>query len=117
MRRIILLATVAVLMTTMVALLGAGTVAAHPHVAENSPQDQQIANGQNHPGYSYDADTNLSTSCDTAQTPGDPAYYGLESAHHGPDAGDPGNDEGCYAAVDDDGGETLPPPDANPGID
>jgi hypothetical protein len=116
MRRIILLATVALLMTTMVALLGAGTVAAHPHVAEKSPHDQQIANGQNHPGYSYDAATNLSTSCDTSDTPGDPAYYGLESAHHGPDAGDPGKDEGCYAALDDDGGETLPPPDTNPGI-
>jgi hypothetical protein len=116
MRRIILLATVALLMTTVVALLGAGTVAAHPHVAENSPHDQQIANGQNHPGYSYDAATNLSTSCDTSATPGDPAFYGLESAHHGPDAGDPGKDEGCYAALDDDGGVTLPPPDTNPAI-
>jgi hypothetical protein len=115
MRRIILLATVAVLMTTMVALLGVGTVAAHPHVAENSPQDQQIANGQNHPGYSYDADTNLSTSCDTSATPGDPAFYGLESAHHGPDAGDPGKDEGCYAATEDNG--VPPPPDTNPAID
>ena len=38
MRRIILLVTVALVVTTMVALLGAGTVAAHPHVAENSPQ-------------------------------------------------------------------------------
>jgi hypothetical protein len=116
MRRIILLATVAVLMSTMVPLLGAGTVAAHPHVAENSPQDQQIANGQNHPGYSYDAATNLSTSCDPSGTTSDPAFYGLESAHHGPDAGDPGKDEGCYAAHDDDEGVTLPPPDANPGI-
>ena len=112
MRRIILLVTVALLMTTVVALLGAGTVAAHPHVAENSPQDQQIANGQNHPAFTYDKDTNVSTSCDTSDTPGDPAYYGLESAHHGPDAGDPGKDEGCYAAEG-----PPPPPDANPGID
>jgi hypothetical protein len=58
----------------------------------------------------------LSTSCDTSDTPGDPAFYGLESAHHGPDAGDPGKDEGCYAALDDDGGATLPPPDTNPAI-
>ena len=116
MRRIIFLATVAVLMTTMVALLGAGTVAAHPHVAENSPQDQQIANGQNHPGYSYDEGTNLSTSCDPDGTTGDPAYYGLESAHHGPDAGDPGKDEGCYAAVDDTPDPNPAPDDANPGI-
>ena len=116
MRRIILLATVALLMTTVVAFLGAGTVAAHPHVAEKSPHDQQIANGQNHPGYSYDPATNLSTSCDPSGTSSDPAFYGLESAHHGPDAGDPGKDEGCYAALDDDGGATLPPPDTNPAI-
>jgi hypothetical protein len=116
MRRIILLATVALVVTTMVALLGAGTVAAHPHVAENSPQDQQIANGQNHPGYFVDPATpNLNTSCDPAGTSSDPAFYGLESAHHGPDAGDPGKDEGCYAAEDPTLGD--PPPDANPGID
>jgi hypothetical protein len=121
MRRIILLATVALIMTAMLAVLGAGTVAAHPHVAENSPQDQQIAHGQNHPGYSYDPATNLSTSCEgvleNPAAPSGPAFYGLESAHHGPDAGDPGKDEGCYAAHDDDAGATLPPPDANPGID
>jgi hypothetical protein len=110
MRRIILLATVALLMTAMVALLGAGTVAAHPHTAQNSPQDQQIANGQNHPA--YETDGNLSTSCDTGETPGDPAFYGLESAHHGPEDGDPGKADGCYVA------EGPPPPaDTNPGID
>jgi hypothetical protein len=118
MRRIILLVTVALLMTTMVALLGAGTVAAHPHVAEKSPHDQQIANGQNHPAYSYDAATNLSTSCedpDDPNDPSDPAFYGLESAHHGPDAGDPGKDEGCYAATEGIDG-VPPPPDTNPAI-
>ena len=115
MRRIILVATVALLMTAMVALLGAGTVAAHPHVAENSPQDQQIANGQNHPGYSYDPTTNLSTSCEGVlepAVPSGPAFYGLESAHHGPDAGDPGKGDGCYAAEG-----TPPPQDNNPAID
>jgi hypothetical protein len=114
MRRIILLATLALLMTTMLALLGAGTVAAHPHVASNASHDQEIANGQNHPAFTYDAATNLSTSCDTSTTPGDPAFYGLESAHHGPDAGDPGKDEGCYAATENDG--APPPPDTNPSI-
>jgi hypothetical protein len=119
MRRIILLATAALLMTAMLAVLSAGTAAAHPHVV-NNPADkpdheQQIAHGQNHPGYSYDAATNLSTSCDTSATPGDPAFYGLESAHHGPDAGDPGKDEGCYAAEEDPLGP--PPPDTNPAID
>ena len=113
MKRIILLATVALLMTTVVALLGAGTVAAHPHVAENSPQDQQIANGQNHPGYVYDSETGLSSSCESENDPNsDPAFYGLESAHHGPDAGDPGKGDGCYAAEG-----TPPPQDNNPAID
>ena len=104
MRRIILLALLALLMTALLAVLGAGTVAAHPHVATNAEHTQVIANGQNHPAFSYDAATNLSTSCDTSATPGDPAFYGLETAHHGPDAGDPGKDEGCYAA------EGRPPP-------
>jgi len=27
---------------------------------------------------------------------GDPAAYGLETAHHGPDAGEPGRGDGCY---------------------
>ena len=117
MRRIILLATVALVMTAMLVVL-AGTAAAHPHVV-NNPADkpdheQQIAHGQNHPGYFVDPETGLSTSCDTSTTPGDPAFYGLESAHHGPDAGDPGKDDGCYAAVDPD---APPPPDTNPAID
>ncbi len=111
MRRIILLATLALLMTAMLAVLGAGTAAAHPHVALNAEHIQVIANGQNHPAFTYDAATNLSTSCDTSATPGDPAFYGLETAHHGPDAGDPGKDEGCYAA---EGGP--PPPPSNDAI-
>ena len=114
MRRITLLATVALLMTAMLAVL-AGIAAAHPHVASNAEHNQEIANGQNHPAFTYDAATNLSTSCDTSATPGDPAFYGLESAHHGPDAGDPGKDEGCYAATENDG--VPPPPDTNPAID
>ena len=119
MRRITLLATVALLMMAMLAVLGAGTAAAHSHVASNPDPDQQIANGQNHPAFAYDANTNLSTSCEGVnELPNTgPAFYGLETAHHGPDAGDPGKDEGCYAAHDDDEGETLPPPDANPGIE
>jgi hypothetical protein len=114
MRRIILLATAALLMTAMLAFL-AGTAAAHPHVVNNPNHSQEIANGQLHPAFTYDAATNLSTSCDTSTTPGDPAFYGLETAHHGPDAGDPGKDDGCYAAVG--GAPGVPPPDTNPAID
>ena len=51
MRRSILLATVALLMTAMLAVLGAGPVAAHPHVALNAEHTQVIASGQNHPGF------------------------------------------------------------------
>src|SRR5215218_10421596 len=51
MRRIILLALLALLMTAMLALLGAGTAAAHPHEVSNPSHDQVIANGQNHPGF------------------------------------------------------------------
>jgi hypothetical protein len=113
MRRIILLATVALLMTAMLAVLSAGTAAAHPHEVKNPNHDQQIAHGQNHPGYVYDSETGLSSSCESENDPNsDPAFYGLESAHHGPDAGDPGKGEGCYAAEG-----TPPPQDNNPAID
>ena len=112
MRRIILLALLALLMTAMLALLGAGTAAAHPHVASNANHVQALANGQNHPAFFIDPVTGLITSCDTSTTPGDPAFYGLETAHHGPDAGDPGKDEGCYAAE----GTLPPPPPTNPAI-
>jgi hypothetical protein len=114
MRRIILVATVALIMTAMLAVLGAGTATAHSHVAENANPVQALANEQNHPAFFIDPDTGLITSCEGVnELPNTgPAFYGLESAHHGPDAGDPGKDEGCYAAEG-----TLPaPPDANPGI-
>ena len=116
MRRIILLATVALLMTAMLAVLGAGTAAAHPHVALNDDHTQVIANDQNHPGFFIDPLTGLITSCEgmleNPASPSGPAFYGLETAHHGPDAGDPGKDEGCYAAE----GTLPPPPPANPAI-
>lgn len=46
---------------------------------------------------------------------GDPAWYGLEVAHHGADAGEPGNSDGCYAVP---GGYTPGNPlaDRNPAI-
>jgi hypothetical protein len=112
MRRIILLATVALLMTAMLAVL-AGTAAAHPHVATNPDPDQPIAHGQLHPGFFVDPDTGLSTSCEGVLEPeggSGPAFFGLETAHHGPDAGDPGKDEGCYAAE----GGPPPPPSHDP---
>ena len=56
------------------ALIGPAAALAHPHVVE--PSDQVIANGQSHGPFVN------GTSCD-----GDPAAYGLETAHHGPDSG------------------------------
>jgi hypothetical protein len=114
MRRIILLATLALLMTAMLALL-AGTAAAHPHVVNNPNHSQEIANGQLHPAFVYDPVTNVSTGCEAANDNSGPAFYGLETAHHGPDVGDPGKDDGCYAAVG--GAPGIPPPDTNPAID
>ena len=114
MRRIILLAMVELLMTAMLAVL-AGTAAAHPHVVSNPDHDQVIANGQNHPGFVSDSETGLITMCEGVNEPANsgPAGYGLETAHHGPDAGTPGKGDGCYAVEDD----APPPPDTNPAID
>jgi hypothetical protein len=97
----------AMLAATMVlAGWGATPIFAHPHTAQNG---QTIANGQLHGPFIYDATTDLLVSCG-----GDPAAFGLESAHHGPDLGTPGNADGCYATSDPD--DASPPPDRNPGI-
>ena len=109
MKRISMLATAALLMMAMLAVL-AGTAAAHPHVASNPDPDQQLANDQNHPRF-IDDGSGLHQSCEgVEELPGTgPAFYGIETAHHGPDAGDPGKDDGCYATQG-------APQDNNPGI-
>jgi hypothetical protein len=94
-----------------VLLLGASPAFAHPHAAENSPHLQILANGQNHPGFQPVNSDGMRLSCAGVLEPADsgPAGYGLETAHHGPDAGTPGKGDGCYAVVGD-------PTDGNPGI-
>jgi hypothetical protein len=69
------------------ALAAAGTASAHPHQVSVAHQGngQVIANGQNHGPFV------MGVSCG-----GDPAAYGLETAHHGPDAGTPGRADHCY---------------------
>jgi hypothetical protein len=62
----------------------AAPASAHPHTVWVA-NDQVIANGQNHGPFVN------GVSCG-----GDPAAYGLETAHHGPDAGIAGNADGCY---------------------
>jgi hypothetical protein len=79
------------------ALLAATTaaVSAHSHVIGGN--GQVIANGQNHHAFVAQGDGTF-LSCDTfAPLPGlGPAWYGLETAHHGPDSGDAGRGDGCY---------------------
>lgn len=105
--RTLFFATIAALALTALA----SPVAAHVHKAENSPHEQELANGQNHPFFVADTESGPFISCDGLAEPPDagPAGYGLETAHHGADAGTPGKADGCYAT---DGA----PEDDNPGI-
>ncbi|MBA3347963.1 MAG: hypothetical protein H0T13_05330 [Actinobacteria bacterium] len=68
---------------SLLVLGSGGSALAHPHVVSTS--GQVLANGQNHGPFVN------GVSCG-----GDPAAYGLETAHHGPDAGTPGRADGCY---------------------
>lgn len=78
---------------------------AHPHRA--GPRDQIIANGQNHPAFIN------GLSCESYGPAGPyevgPAWYGLETAHHGPDAGSPGRRDDCYETT----GRVPPSQDVN----
>jgi len=95
----------------MLALIGQGA-SAHPHTVTTGNGDtQEIANGQVHSGFGVV--DGMAKSCG-----GDPAAYGLETAHHGPDDGTPGKGDGCYANeeyhVSSSG--TVIPDDNNPAI-
>jgi hypothetical protein len=103
--------TIAAVVAVVATLGGVGTVAAHPHVAENASHVQLLANGQNHPGFQPVGADGLRLSCEGVLDPSNsgPAGYGLETAHHGPDAGTPGKGDGCYAVLGN-------PVDDNPAI-
>jgi hypothetical protein len=79
----------------MLAVVGTPAAAmAHVHTVATPHHVQQLANGQNHAPFVNNV------SCGVV----DPAGYGLETAHHGPDSGTPGAADGCYrrdAAPDD----------------
>lgn len=102
------------MMATIVAVAMVAVPAeAHPHeVTTGNGGTVILANGQNHPGFVEDTETGLFMSCEgIAPLPNQgSAGYGLETAHHGPDAGQPGKADGCYATLG-------PPQDANPAID
>ncbi len=96
-------------------LAAAAPVAAHRHTAVNAHQGagQQLANGQNHPRpFVLNTTDGLWYSCEGAASFG-PAWFGLETAHHGPDSGDPGKVDSCYAA---DGNPAAGQDDQNPAI-
>jgi hypothetical protein len=99
-------------------VVGVVPVAAHEHQAENGQagEGQVLANGQNHPRFLPNGDGTF-TSCESyGPIPGSsigPAWYGLETAHHGPDSGDRGKGDGCYVA---DGSPALGQDDQNPAI-
>jgi len=91
----------------------AAAVSAHQHVVGKN--GQVLANGQNHYAFVAQGDGTY-LSCDTfsALSGTGPAWYGLETAHHGSDSGDPGKGDGCYLADAAPGGEAD---DVNPAID
>ena len=84
--------TLTTLATSALTVLGlAAPASAHPHQVSVAHQGagQVIANGANHATYTVTAGGREACG-------GDPAAYGLESAHHGPDAGTPGKADGCF---------------------
>ena len=91
----------------------AAAVSAHQHVIGRN--GQVLANGQNHYAFVRQSDGTY-LSCDTfTALPGvGPAWYGLETAHHGSDSGDPGKGDGCYLA---DASPLSEADDVNPAID
>ena len=94
-------------------LLIASTAVASAHSHVIGRNGQVIANGQNH--YAFTTDGTFLT-CDTftALANQGPAWFGLETAHHGPDSGDAGKGDGCYKA---DASPLSEADDVNPAID
>lgn len=119
-RRIGALGRLLVGLTALGALLlvTAVPVAAHAHFAEfgQAGDGQVLANGQNHPRFLPNGDGTFSSCESYGPVPGSSignAWYGLETAHHGPDSGDPGKGDGCYTA---DGSPGAGQDDQNPAI-
>ena len=96
----------------------AAPVAAHQHFSENGQagDGQVLADGQNHPRFIANGDGTFSSCESYGPIPGTtfgPAWYGLETAHHGPDSGNSGRGDGCYTA---DGSPGAGQDDQNPAI-
>ena len=86
---------------------------AHPHSIERN--GRVLANGANHPAFAWIGDDFMS--CETNALPPDygEAWYGLETAHHGPDASGRGRGDGCYQ-IDGNLSPLNPASDRNPAI-
>ena len=98
-----------------VGLLTASAAAASAHQHVVGRNGQVLANGQNHYAFIAVGDgTYLSCDTFTALSGVGPAWYGLETAHHGPDSGDAGKGDGCYRA---DASPLSEADDVNPAID
>ena len=80
-----------VLFVVLALSMSAAPAWGHPHTVDadgDGTPEAVLANGQNHGPFI------AGLSCG-----GDPGAYGLETAHHGPDAGSPGKADGCYATT------------------
>jgi hypothetical protein len=107
MLRLCLAASAIALVTPAVAL-------AHSHTIEKN--GQVLANGANHPAFALDEDGNLMSCEDNALLPGyGEAWFGLETAHHGPDASGQGRGDGCYQ-IEGNLSPLNPAADRNPAI-
>lgn len=113
-RRVQVVLTAAILLSTL-----AGPAWAHPHTVDGNGDgtpEATLANGANHPRF-LPVDDGKYESCESyGPIPGStihPAWYGLETAHHGPDSGEPGYADGCYVA---DGNPAAGEDDQNPAI-
>lgn len=95
-------------------------VVAHPHTAANSANNQQLANGQNHPRFRYIGDGKVESCVSYGLLPNfGQAWYGLETAHHGPDQGTRGKADQCFVTEGvqtNSAGAGFPTSDRNPGI-
>ena len=105
----------AALLAATLLLAFAQVASAHVHfIAKNG---QQLANGQNHPGFVGTVGGEISA-CEGVNEPSNsgPSWYGMETAHHGSDI-NPGAGDGCYTNIDASGGSgPLRPADTNPAI-
>jgi hypothetical protein len=98
--------------TAAVALLAVSATAAAAHTHTIGSNGQVLANGQNHPAFNP---VTFESCVTNTLLPGfGPAWYGLETAHHGPDSGAAGKGDGCYKA---DASPLSEADDVNPAID